>query len=212
MQAAHRRAPRSAAPWFNAAARASRAPAPTLEPRTGSARGGTGPQSARDPARVPIARTRLLDTAPGAGTPTRCSARAALRIAELLQPGPWLWPPRSPISLPPSTFLRILSTPFPLLYHLPFIASISPSRLGSSSHNLPGRTPLPTRYIHGSLGPGRWPGVWPESAAGAAGRAEEDVCAQADDAGLQSLPDRLHLLLLPLHVLSLFHLCGSRHR
>lgn len=127
----------------------------------------------------------------------------------------WLWPPPSPVSRPPFTFLRILPTPFPLLHRLPFIASVSPSRLGSSPHSLPGRTPPPSwgsPYIHGSLGPGPWPGVWPESAARATGRAEEDVCAQADDAGLQSLSDCLHLLLLPLHVLSLLHLCGSRHR
>lgn len=136
MQAARRRAPRSAAPRFPAAARASSAPEPTLELRTGRTRRGAGPQNARDPARVQIAGTHLLDAARGAGTPTRCSPRAALRNSAHSP----AWPaalastvPGPPASLhlsphPPSTLPAAPPPPIHCI-RFPFPAWSSPPKL-----------------------------------------------------------------------------------
>ncbi|XP_055481693.1 serine/arginine repetitive matrix protein 3-like [Psammomys obesus] len=204
VQAASRRAPRSAAPRLPAAARASRAPAPTLEPRAGSARRGRGPQSARDPARVPIVGIRLLDAARGCGDPgtLQPAGRAPHRSAlPSLARGFGLYGARSPrhsSTLPsaPPPPIHCIRFPFPAQFPSPQPSRTNPAiLLGFSVHSWKFRAWTVSR-----------------SPARAARRAEEDVCAQADDAGLQSLPDCLHLLVLPLHVLSLLHLCGSRHR
>lgn len=131
MQAARRRAPRSAAPRFPAAARALRAPAPTLELRTGRTRPGSGPQKHET---RPGSRSRGLATwtLPGLRGPRHAAFRGPRSASQRSnQPGPRLWPPRCPVPRPPSTFTRILPPPFPLLRHHPFIASVSPSRLGS---------------------------------------------------------------------------------